>query len=346
MLIKTDFAEIIKQTGVPSELITEEFCDPIISCLIDKFLFRKHRGQDDEANTFFTHSDNERIEFQNQLSAVDTTRCLAAFYLLQGYNINSNNISPDFFIKNCLSKMENRRNYEEIIKQMNVWYKRFREDLFIPFMEGKTDHPWQTFMNEIMYKIYDPDEFYNLNFKFDPHNIRLIQLIEKVKRVFLIYYVGGYPDMDKFSGLYTDFHRSPHFRTKPTQKTVAQLMRNDEVTRVFNQVFPPNIKVYAEKEIKSFMMITGDIVSFLAYCEVPFCERIDKAKNVLARVFEGHYAMFGNYHKIRGSSQGKLFLGMMSALMCEYRSMGGYVATYCKDENIQEAIKTRWDKNR
>jgi len=308
---------VLKNMSDCTDVLTQEFCDNANYGIIDSWLFRKHASAGGSAVNYFMDSGQERNKWYDGVSAVDSRLVFIAFSDLVGHAVRSDNISFESFNYNCLRHYTTFDDIERVSKDMNDCWKEFLTEALFPWFVDKQTKG-KPFLKKFITLMFDttlPDTDY-----FDYVNfIELIEAISRAKRIFCKYYMGAYPFLDGFNGVYT-----PHERISKIKKGITNTRMNDEdIEGMFCRVFGE----LGDREKLSSLFLEADMQAFYAYCKLPLTKDIIESTKDIGTVMESIKGVFDNYILIRGSAKGEMLRATLCQIAIEWSLKGGKVSS-------------------
>ncbi len=307
-------ADLVLQTmSNCTDVLTQEFCNGANYGIIDAWLFRKHASGGGSAVNYFTDSGHERITWYDGISAVDPRLVFMAFSDLVGHAVWSDHINFDNFRKNCLKNFESLAYMERVEKDMDRCFREFLTEMLFPWFVDK-ETKGKPFLKKIVALMYDTD-IPNIDF-FDYKNfIMLIESISRAKRIFCKYYMGAYPYLDGFNGVYT-----PHERISKVKKGINNTRVGDEdMEGMFCRVFGE----MGDRETLSSMFLEADMQAFFVHCNLPLTKELRDSSEAMVRVMGSVEGIFNNYITRRGSAQGEMIRATLCQIAIEWSLQGG-----------------------
>lgn len=306
---------VMKSMSDCTDVLTQEFCDNANYSIIDAWLFRKHASTGGATASYFSDSNQDRTTWYDGISAVDPRLVFMAFSDLVGHAVRSEAINFETFNKNCLQNYNCIEEIERVHTSMKNCFEEFLTELLFPWLVDKQTKG-KPFLKKIIKLMFDT-QIPDIDF-FDYKNfIVLVESISRAKRIFCKYYMGAYPFLDGFNGLYT-----PHERISKIQKGHNNARCLDEdIEGMFCRVFGEN----GDREKLSHLYLNADIQALLAYSKVPFSDELQDCTQNITDIFENIDGIYNRYIQIRGTAQGEMMRSALCMLALEWNNQGGKI---------------------
>ena len=300
-----------------TDVLTQEFCDNANYGIIDAWLLRKHASAGGSTVNYFADSGHERVSWYDGISAVDARLVFMAFSDLVGHAVRSEHINFESFKHNCLLNFESLPYMRRVEEAMDRCFREFLTELLFPWLVDKRTRG-KPFLKKFVKLMFD-DDVPDIDFFEFKHFITLIESISRAKRIFCKYYMGAYPYLDGFNGVYT-----PHERISKIKKGTTNTRISDEsIEGMFCRVFGES----GDREQLSSMYLEGDMQTFFAYCNLPLTKELMKSGEAVVKVMGGVKGIFDNYILKRGTPQGELLRATLCQMAIDWSNNGGKVSS-------------------
>ena len=300
-----------------TDVLTQEFCDNANYAIIDAWLLRKHASTGGSTVNYFPDIAQERIAWYDGISAVDARLVFMAFSDLVGYAVRSENINFDSFRYNCLQNFKSIPYMTRVEEAMDRCFRDFLTELLFPWFVYKQTKG-KPFLKKFVKLMFD-DDVPDIDFFDYKHFIALIESISRAKRIFCKYYMGAYPYLDGYNGVYTPHERISKIKKGTTNTRIGDADIEGMFCRVFGEM--------GEREQLSTLYLEADMQAFFAYCKLPFTKDLMNSAKDIGNVMDAIKGVKDNYILIRGTAQGEMLRATLCQMAIEWSSKGGKVSS-------------------
>lgn len=315
MIVDISKAELAINLVDCQTVLTQEFAENALSSVSDAWLLRKHVISGESMINFFANTAEQRLEFYDSFTACDPRLILMAFSELVGMNIKTNKYNIEYF-KKVVQKYSNRLYFEHKLDVLNSSFKYFyNNDLEPYFSTYKPQNP--DFLDDILSLVFDKEPE-RRNYYEPKYIIKLVQVTERVKRVFIKYCMGAFLHMDKYNGIYTQAYGMNNMQKSQINNYKLSAKHIEKMTDMKEPFDSEKLR-----PTMSSVLLNSDMQTVLYHLKIKQTDEIGDAFVQVYESFVCYKGIFDKYESIRGTLEGDTLRNMLIVILLEFRCQGG-----------------------